>query len=123
MPEWMASLKRLLVSPAAHHNVKLFVVSLSPSLSISLVGMCVCASLDVCTLVCVYVWSIEMTVLATQQVKLMVNYHKNLRRMESTERVIQDMFRPFADDFFDAFFHGTHGLAIILSTQGRHQYM
>lgn len=32
-------------------------------------------------------------------VKVLVNYHKNLRRMEAAGRPMQDMFQPFADRF------------------------
>jgi hypothetical protein len=32
-------------------------------------------------------------------VKVLVNYHKNLRRMEAAGRHMQDMFQPFADRF------------------------
>jgi hypothetical protein len=51
--------------------------------------------------------------------KLIVNYHKNLARRRAAGAAVTDMFRPFADKFFDAFFHSDTGLANRLSTRWR----
>jgi len=59
-------------------------------------------------------------------VKLIVNYHNNVRRMELDGRPNPpaDMFKPFANKFFDVFFRegknqDDSGLAIRLSTSDR----
>lgn len=51
-------------------------------------------------------------------VKLIVNYHKNLNRRRAAGVAIDDMFRPHAAHFFDAFFNEGTGLANRLSKHG-----
>ena len=51
-------------------------------------------------------------------VKVIINYHKNLQRMATARDARDDMFKPFADQFFDAFFHETNGIATRISKNG-----
>jgi hypothetical protein len=51
-------------------------------------------------------------------VKVIINYHKNLHRMAPAGDARDDMFQPFAGQFFDAFFHETNGIATRISQNG-----
>ena len=43
-------------------------------------------------------------------VRVMVNYHKNLRYMAAAGRPKKDVFQPFAKLFFRDFFDRDHGM-------------